>query len=106
MMQINEILRRFTETIPREYRVNVYASKHFVERCKLRNTSNLFDLYLGVAWCVNQNYPLILYYSKLKTALPERGRLEHSKYIICGDVYNESFVLRTIYEKCSLSKKL
>ena len=105
MMQIlsrgylNDKLALLTKAIPRQYRIGVKASKHFISRAKLRAPKSEFALMMDVLECVKYNYPLILYYSKLDTILPERGRLESDKYVICGDVINDEFYLRTIYEK-------
>lgn len=96
---LNENLKRITTAMPDSFRVNIKASKHFIDRVKLRSDESIFATYLDILECVEYNYPLILYYSELDTILPERGRLESDKYVLCGDIINEEFILRTLYQK-------
>lgn len=92
-------IQKASDDVPEEYKVNIRVSTHFYQRCFERHDSNIITLLRDIKSILVYNYPLILYYTKLDTALPERGRLESDKYVICGDVINNDFVLRTIYWK-------
>lgn len=91
-------LRKLSDGIPLEYRVEIKPSKHFLDRISERH-DGLFNMIHDVLRIVQYNYPLILYYTKLDTVLPDRGRLESDEYVICGDVVDNVYVLRTIYRK-------
>lgn len=95
---LSDGLTKYCDSIPEPYRVRIITSHHFRERIQERS-NNLFGVIIDVLKIINANYPLILYYTKLDTRLPERGRLESEKYVICGDVMDKVFVLRTFYEK-------
>jgi hypothetical protein len=85
-------------SIPDEFKVDIIISRHFRDRL-IKRTSNDFGILIDVLTDINFNYPLIIYFSKLDSILPNRGRLESDKFIICGDIINDKFVLRTFYEQ-------
>lgn len=91
---IDNIIR----SIPNEYKVDIIISRHFRDRL-IKRSSNDFGVLIDVLIDINYNYPLIIYFSKLDSALPNRGRLESDKFNICGDIINDKFVLRTFYEQ-------
>jgi len=95
---LNDKLIHITNQFPEPYRVRIKLSSHFTYRLKLRSSTTVFDTMLEILACVDKNYPLILYYSKLDGCLPERGRLESDTSVICGDIINDCFVLRTYYK--------